>query len=182
VQDASVVLTFDDGPDPRFTPLVLDVLAAAGVRATFFCVGRRALASPDIVRRAAAEGHAIGSHTLTHADLSALGPRAALAEVRRGRAAVADALGAPVDRFRAPFGRLGPSGRLALLVAGLRHEGWDVDPADYRSDVSATTIAAAIRGAAPAAVVLLHDGVESPLDSACLDRTATVEALRLILA
>src|SRR5262245_23119202 len=106
----SVRLTFDDGPDPRFTPLVLDALAELGATATFYCVGRRALRWPALVQRIAADGHAIGSHTMTHPDLATLDPLAAIGEVRRGRRAVEQALGEPVRRFRAPFGRLGTSG------------------------------------------------------------------------
>src|SRR3712207_6698067 len=62
----AVALTFDDGPDPAFTPQILEVLARHDVRATFFCVGRRAVTAPDLVRRIRAAGHAVGSHSHTH--------------------------------------------------------------------------------------------------------------------
>jgi chitooligosaccharide deacetylase len=177
-----VLLTFDDGPDPRFTPQVLDVLGEAGVKATFFCVGRRALAWPELVRRIVAEGHGIGSHTMTHPDLSSIGPLAAVANVRAGRRAVERALGAPVPRFRAPFGRLGVSGRIALAVCRLEHEHWDLDPEDWAPEAEANALAAKIRHLAPDAVVLLHDGAESPTDPSGLDRSQTVEALRILFA
>ncbi|MCL6548927.1 MAG: polysaccharide deacetylase family protein, partial [Alicyclobacillus sp.] len=61
-----VALTFDDGPDPRYTPLFLDVLRSARVRATFFLVGERALSHPDLVRRMAEEGHEVASHSFRH--------------------------------------------------------------------------------------------------------------------
>ena len=141
VQDVRVRLTFDDGPDPRFTPLVLDALAELGVTATFYCVGRRALAWPELVRRIAAEGHAVGSHTMTHPDLSTLDPLQAIGNVRDGRRAVEKALGAPVRRFRAPFGRLGAPGKIALAVCRLEHEGWDVDPEDWRPEATPAAIA-----------------------------------------
>lgn len=173
-------LTFDDGPDPRFTPQVLDVLAEAGVTATFYCVGRRALAWPELVLRIAAEGHAIGSHTMKHTDLSAVGPLAAVRAIRDGRRAVERALGAPVTRFRAPFGHVGASGKVALAVCRLEHEGWDVDPEDWRPDADPATIAARCRTAREDDVVLLHDGAESPVDPRSLDRSQTVAALRLL--
>jgi peptidoglycan/xylan/chitin deacetylase (PgdA/CDA1 family) len=177
-----VLLTFDDGPDPRFTPQVLEVLGEAGVQATFYCVGRRARAWPDLVRRIAAEGHGVGSHTMTHPDLSALDPFAAISDIRAGRRAVEQALGAPVPRFRAPFGRLGISGRIALAALRMQHEHWDLDPEDWAPDVEATALAAKLRHLAPDVVVLLHDGAESPTDPRGLDRSQTVEALRIVLA
>ena len=177
-----MILTFDDGPDPRFTPQVLDVLAEAGETATFFCVGRRALAWPELVRRIAAEGHVVASHTMTHPDLSRLDPLAAISNVRAGRRAVEHALGAPVPRFRAPFGRLGVSGRIALAVLRMEHEHWDLDPEDWAPDAEATVLAAKLRHLGPDVVVLLHDGAESPADPRCLDRSRTVEALRILFA
>jgi len=180
MQDAAMRLTFDDGPDPRFTPLVLDALRELAVTATFYCVGRRALAWPELVRRIAAEGHTVGSHTMTHPDLSTLDPFEAIGDVRRGRRAVERALGAPVRRFRAPFGRLGTPGRIALAVCRLEHDGWDVDPEDWRPDATAEAIAAALRAAGAEDVVLLHDGAERPVDPRSLDRSQTVGALRLL--
>jgi peptidoglycan-N-acetylglucosamine deacetylase len=177
-----VLLTFDDGPDPRFTPQVLDLLGAAGVKATFFCVGRRALAWPELVRRIVAEGHGIGSHTMTHPDLSSIGPLAAISNIRRGRRAVEQALGGPVPRFRAPFGRLGISGRIALASLRMQHEDWDLDPEDWAPEAEANALVAKIRQLGPDAVVLLHDGAESPKDPSGLDRSQTVEALRILFA
>ncbi len=173
-------LTFDDGPDPRFTPQVLDVLGQADVKATFYCVGRRALAWPELVRRIAADGHAVGSHTMTHPDLSALDPLAAMSNIRAGRRAVGQALGAPVARFRAPFGRLGISGRIALAALRMQHEHWDLDPEDWAPEAEATALVAKLRQLGPAAVVLLHDGSESPTDPRGLDRSQTVETLRIL--
>ena len=175
-----MILTFDDGPDPKFTPQVLDVLAEAGVQARFYCVGRRALAWPEIVRRVAAEGHMVGSHTMTHPDLSKLDPFAAMSNIRAGKRAVEKALGEPVPRFRAPFGHLGVSGRIALAALRLEHDHWDLDAEDWAPDVEASALFAKIRHLGPDAVVLLHDGAESPADPAGLDRSQTVEALRLL--
>ena len=80
-------LTFDDGPDPAFTPLVLDVLAERGVRATFFCVGDAARAHPDLVRRIAAEGHTVGHHTWSHRYFKQIKPNEATEEIDHGIAA-----------------------------------------------------------------------------------------------
>ena len=72
LKDHEVVLTFDDGPSPELTPRVLDALAVQCVKANFFLVGEHARAAPDLVRREFAEGHTVGTHSQTHADLAKL--------------------------------------------------------------------------------------------------------------
>ena len=69
-----VAITFDDGPDPVWTPRILDLLKSRGVHAAFFLIGENAQARPDLVRREFAEGHVIGNHTFTHPDLSRVSP------------------------------------------------------------------------------------------------------------
>ncbi len=82
--DKEVVLTFDDGPFPRTTSKILSALAAECVKATFFLIGKSAQASPEIVKRIAADGHSIGHHTWSHPILSRIGPAAAITEIDRG--------------------------------------------------------------------------------------------------
>ena len=81
-----IALTFDDGPDPEWTPRVLDALAALGMRATFFLVGEPAERHPALVERILAEGHEAGSHSWDHPSLPELAPRAAAAQIARTRA------------------------------------------------------------------------------------------------
>src|ERR1700744_982663 len=88
LQDHEVVLTFDDGPWPATTPKVLAALAAECVRATFFLIGKSASERPDLVRRIAAEGHTIGTHSWTHPDLAQLKPEDAVAQINDGISAV----------------------------------------------------------------------------------------------
>src|SRR5690606_11477594 len=104
--DTRLFLTLDDGPDPRWTPAILDLLAAHGARATFFVVGQAARQAPALTRRILAEGHRLGNHSYSHRHPWKMLPRAARSEVRDGAAAIADITGqAPVD-FRPPHGRL----------------------------------------------------------------------------
>src|SRR5262249_10022005 len=86
-------LTFDDGPDPQWTPRVLDVLAARGARATFFLIGRRAAAAPDIVRAIADAGHEIANHTWSHSSLWLCSPRRTELEIARGHGVLAELTG-----------------------------------------------------------------------------------------
>ncbi|WP_407154625.1 polysaccharide deacetylase family protein [Bradyrhizobium sp. STM 3557] len=92
LRDHEIVLTFDDGPSPPMTNKVLDTLAAECVRATFFLVGKPALGRAALVKRIAAEGHTIGYHTYTHANLAHIAPEAAVQEIDRGIAGVETAL------------------------------------------------------------------------------------------
>lgn len=179
-----LALTFDDGPDPVFTPQVLDALAAAGggASATFFVVGRHAAEHPALVRRIVDEGHAIGSHSDTHARLDELSGDAVAAELRAGRAAVEALAGTPVTLFRPPRGHLDRRGAVAMRRAGLRPWLWTVDPQDWRPGSTTSAIVDAVGRAAGGDVVLLHDrvaGDDSP--SGAEDRSATVAAVPLIV-
>ncbi|WP_079008659.1 bifunctional polysaccharide deacetylase/glycosyltransferase family 2 protein [Streptomyces sp. XY431] len=99
----TVALTFDDGPDPRWTPEVLDTLRRAGVRATFFVVGTQAAAHPDLVRRIVAEGHQLGVHTFTHTDLGAQPAWRRSLELRETQLTLAGAAGVTSALLRPPY-------------------------------------------------------------------------------
>lgn len=101
-----IYLTFDDGPDPHWTPCVLDLLAAHDAIATFFLVGRRALEFPGVVRQVVSAGHEIGNHSFSHRHPWLMPESVARREVRDGAAALEDVSGRPVRMFRPPHGRL----------------------------------------------------------------------------
>lgn len=156
-----VFLTFDDGPHPDYTPLVLDRLTDFGVRAGFFLVGRNIARAPGVVGRVAAAGHLVGNHSFHHrvADLHA--PRAAWREVGRCQAAVAAAGGGRPGWYRPPLGRLALPGLLAAWAHGLRVMTWSLDANDWRCrtiDDALACAAAVVRAARPGDVVLFHDG------------------------
>ena len=135
LRDHEVVLTFDDGPSPSSTPEVLDALAAQCVKANFFLVGEHAKASPDLVRREYAEGHTVGTHSETHADLAKLPLADAEKEIQDGIAAANAALGAPIVAapfFRAPYLSTSPGILQYLAETGLMLWSIDVDPEDWR--------------------------------------------------
>jgi peptidoglycan/xylan/chitin deacetylase (PgdA/CDA1 family) len=160
-----VALTFDDGPDPESTGAILDILAAHRVPATFFCVGYRARQYPDLVRRIAAEGHAVGSHSETHR-VTGLSASAALADFVAGHRSVEEAVGGPLALFRPPHGHLPWKAGRALRGGPWRTWLWTVDPKDY---APATTPASALRvldTCAPGDVILMHDGLEEAEEGA----------------
>ena len=150
-----IALTFDDGPGP-YTAQLLDELAAEGVHATFFVVGQNAAAMPDLVRREAAEGHAIGNHTWDHGHLPTMGPEQIADEVDRTTAALA-AAGVTTDLVRPPYGETDDTVASVLADRGYGQVLWDVDTEDWLNlDVGITT-QRALDGARPGAIVLMHD-------------------------
>ena len=181
VPDGAVALTFDDGPHPSSTGRVLDALGDLGVRATFFCVGRNAQAHPGLVRRALAEGHAVGSHSATHPHPARTPLRDLEGEYVAGRRAVSAAAGRDVRLFRPPHGHLGLRSARMVRRQRLSTWLWTVDPQDWRPGVTTDQVAAVAAGARSGDVVLLHDWVEQPWAPEALDRSATVEALPAIV-
>jgi peptidoglycan/xylan/chitin deacetylase (PgdA/CDA1 family) len=151
-------LTFDDGPDPRWTPRILDLLAQARAQATFFVVGRRALAQAALLRRIAADGHALGNHTFSHRHPWTMRASTARREVRDGAAAIADLTGAAPRLFRPPHGRL----RRCMLEeaerGGQRLVLWNRSAVDWGPLGTARGIARRLAATRPGDIVLMHDG------------------------
>ncbi|GIJ51270.1 hypothetical protein Val02_81560 [Virgisporangium aliadipatigenens] len=175
--DGTVALTFDDGPDPLWTPRVLDTLKRHGVKATFFVVGTKVNAHPELVRRIAAEGHALGLHSFSHHDLGGLSPQRRAMEFNLTSRAVARATGQDVRLFRPPYAGT-PTATDPAPVEEARRRGYVTVLADLDTKDWSRPGAAAIAGAAApvgpgGAVVLMHDGGG--------DRSQTVAALDVLL-
>ncbi len=120
-----LVLSFDDGPDPRVTPVVLDLLDAAGARASFFCIGQRARAYPDLVREVARRGHSVENHTEHHPwHFAALGRTGMRGEIMQAQEVLARLAGRPPRYFRAPMGLRNPLLQPVLQEAGLHLASW----------------------------------------------------------
>lgn len=157
-----VALTFDDGPHPAVTPRVLDLLDRRGARATFFCVGRRAKAHPDLVRDIAARGHAVENHSDRHEKRFALQtPWAIRRELRTAQTTLTAAAGTPPRFVRAPFGIRGPMLDPALAGTGLRHVAWTRRGKDTICNDPALVLARLTRGLAAGDILLLHDGASA---------------------
>ena len=155
----TVALTFDDGPDPVATPRVLDLLATAGVTASFFCIGERARRHPALLRRIAAEGHSVENHSDTHPHHFAFlaGP-ALRREVADAQSALADITGVAPRWFRAPMGIRSPLLDPALHRACLRLASWTRRGYDTRCRTPAAVLSRLARDVLPGDVLLLHDG------------------------
>jgi peptidoglycan/xylan/chitin deacetylase (PgdA/CDA1 family) len=150
-------LTFDDGPDPTWTPAVLDALAAAQASATFFLIGRAARAHASLVRRVVAGGHEIGNHSYSHRHPWFVSARAARAEVRDGAAAIEDASGLRPRYFRPPHGRIRREMLDAANDSGERTVLWSLSAVDWGPLGRAARIAARLEQARAGDIVLMHD-------------------------
>ncbi|MFC4149049.1 polysaccharide deacetylase family protein [Micromonospora mangrovi] len=158
--DRSVALTFDDGPDPRWTPQLLDQLRAAHVTATFCLIGRQVQRHPELVARIVREGHQLCNHSWRH-DLN-LGRRP-VADIRAdllrtNRAIHAAVPNAKVSWFRQPGGRWTPEEVEVARQLGMRSLHWSVDPRDWDKPTSQTITTRVEHAVKPGAVVLMHDG------------------------
>ncbi len=154
----SIALTFDDGPSPAVTAKVLDVLRAKGVRATFFVVGRKVEANPELARLVRREGHAIGNHTYSHPPLFCfLTPGRLRDELVRGQDAIRRATGETPRMFRSPVGLRHPLLAPELERAGLEFVLWSVRSYDTRRQTAESLCRRILDRAHPGAIVLLHD-------------------------
>lgn len=156
-----IALTFDDGPDAEVTPRVLDLLEESGAQATFFCVGARARAHPQVVREIASRGHAVENHAFGHSRAMGFwGVGRMVRDIGEAQKTLADITGQAPKFFRAPFGIRTPLTEPALARLGLRCVAWNVrslDSVDRRAERVAARIG---RRLAPGAIVLMHDGME----------------------
>ena len=154
-----IAITLDDGPDAEVTPAVLDLLAAAGVRATFFCIAERARAQPALVRRMVAAGHSVQNHSRHHRhDFSLLGPRGFEREIGAAQALLADISGVQPHCFRAPAGLRNPLLDPVLHRLGLHLVSWTRRGYDTRDDDTRRVLGRLTRGLAGGDLLLLHDG------------------------
>jgi cellulose synthase/poly-beta-1,6-N-acetylglucosamine synthase-like glycosyltransferase/peptidoglycan/xylan/chitin deacetylase (PgdA/CDA1 family)/spore germination protein YaaH len=181
-----IVLTFDDGPDPAFTPAILDVLAAKHAPGVFFVIGENAIAHPRLMRRIVEEGHEVGNHSYTHPNLALVSARGTRLELNATQRVIEAYTGRSTRLFRAPYfgdaepttaDEIGPA--LAAQQAGYINIGLHVDPADWRRpgvDAIVERTLAQVASANPQRtgnIVLLHD--------AGGDRSQTLAALPILI-
>jgi peptidoglycan/xylan/chitin deacetylase (PgdA/CDA1 family) len=174
--DGSVVaMTFDDGPHPKLTPRLLDVLKERNIKATFFVLGKCVAEYPDIAKRIVDEGHEIANHSWNHPQLTKLSPSAFDSEISQTNAAIEKATGVRPVTMRPPYGAIN-----AALTKRLNEEYglsvilWSVDPLDWKIRKSDHVSGHIIKNAAPGAIILAHDIHASTIDA----MPATLDALQ----
>jgi peptidoglycan-N-acetylglucosamine deacetylase len=151
-------LTFDDGPHAQGTPAVLEVLAGAGVRATFFLVGEQLRRNPTLGREIVAAGHVVGLHCDRHRNLLRLAPWQVRADIDRAQASIEDLTGRSPVLYRPPYGVLNASALRLARRRGWRTLLWSEWGRDWEAGATPSSIAARVSaGASAGSVLLLHD-------------------------
>jgi peptidoglycan/xylan/chitin deacetylase (PgdA/CDA1 family) len=151
-------LTFDDGPHAQGTPAVLELLAAAGVRATFFLVGEQVQRNPALAREIVEVGHGIGLHCQRHRNLLRLAPWQVRADIDRAEAAIGEATGVAPALYRPPYGVLNGAALRLARARGWRTLLWSHWGRDWEARATAESIHARVTdGAGEGSVLLLHD-------------------------
>jgi peptidoglycan-N-acetylglucosamine deacetylase len=144
-------LTFDDGPDPSSTPLILDILAQKNVRATFFCTGENVTGNPGLFARIATEGHIVGNHGYYHHDGRLTPVRKYCANVLRGRDITCSNL------FRPPYGRIRRR-QFKIIERSAKIVFWDLMPYDFDIRLSPEKVLSILkRNVRPGSIIVLHD-------------------------
>lgn len=170
-----VAFTFDDGPDPLYTPKILEIFREAGGRATFFMIGSQIERSPEIARMVREQGHEIGNHTFTHPNLTELSEDDLRQELLRTHRLIETVAGIAPQAFRPPYlafdERVEDAARsfgyASFGAANPEARDWDEPGVDHILNVSRAQTK-------PGSILLFHDGYG--------DRSQTVEAVRLLAA
>lgn len=158
-----VALTFDDGPNPDTTSQLLDILKQEQVHATFFVLGSRAQYYPELVRRAADEGHQIGTHTYGHKQLTKLTDKERRDEIERANEAIENAVGALPTALRPPYGSYNDDVKADAHMPVVM---WSVDPEDWKYRDADTVCEHIVSAVKDGDIVLLHDIYQSSVEGA----------------
>ena len=171
-------LTFDDGPHPASTPLLLEILKSHKAKATFFMVGQAAKNCPELVRDIAKAGHAIGNHSFSHPPFTSIGRRDRIREVKSCQAALAP-YGTKI--FRPPFGYQHIGSRIDLMLLGYKVVAWSVSSRDWLQFDYKQIARHLEQKMQSGSIVLLHDAIYDSTGKEGEERTAMLDALELFL-
>jgi peptidoglycan/xylan/chitin deacetylase (PgdA/CDA1 family) len=153
-----IAMTFDDGPSATLTPKLLDLLAAHHIKATFFVIGENVAEHPEIVARAAREGHEIGNHSWSHPNFGKMSDDSVRSQLRRTDDAIRSATGSRPTLMRPPYGSITPREKHWIHDEfGYRVILWDVDPLDWKRPGPAVVRNRILKETQPGSIVLSHD-------------------------
>jgi peptidoglycan/xylan/chitin deacetylase (PgdA/CDA1 family) len=151
-------MTFDDGPSATLTPKLLDLLAAHHIKVTFFVIGENVAEHPEIVARAAREGHEIGNHSWSHPNLAKMSDDGVRSQLQRTDDAIKNATGSRPTLMRPPYGSITAREKHWIHNDfGYRVILWDVDPLDWKRPGPAVVRNRILKETRPGSIVLSHD-------------------------
>ncbi len=158
VAGSEIAMTFDDGPHPKLTPMLLDIMKARGIKGTFFLVGKNVAEYPEIAQRIVAEGHEVANHSWAHPQLTRLAPDALKKEIADTNDAIHRATGIQTTLMRPPYGAINASITKRLNEEfGLTVALWSVDSLDWKIRNAAHVTKLITEKTAPGAIILAHD-------------------------
>ena len=164
-EQPKIALTFDDGPNAQFTPLLLDGLKKRGVKATFFLIGKNIEAgnNADIVKREWEEGHLLGNHTYNHVEITRVSNDTAYQEIKATNDLISEITGAPVEYMRPPFGLWQKKLEQRIHVLPVM---WTVDPLDWATENEDEIVNKVVTEVEENDIILLHDCYKSSVRAA----------------
>lgn len=163
IEAPKIALTFDDGPNPGSTPLLLDGLSERGIKVTFFVIGQNVEKYPDIVKREAEEGHIVGNHTYHHIEITKVSSDEARTEIMDTSNLVEEITGRPTEYMRPPFGAWQKELELNMDVMPVL---WTVDPLDWTTENEDEIVNKVVTQAKENDIILLHDCYKSSVRAA----------------
>lgn len=160
-----VALTFDDGPSPKYTPLLLDGLKERNVRATFFLLGKNVKENQELVQRMQAEGHLLGNHTYNHVQLNKIPETTARQEILKTNNEIYEATGKYPEYMRPPYGAWKKNMELCVEMLPAF---WDIDTLDWKSQNVDAILKAAGEEPEDGSIILMHDEYQTSVEAALL--------------
>ena len=160
-----VALTFDDGPSPKYTPLLLDGLKERNVRATFFLLGKNVKENQELVQRMQAEGHLLGNHTYNHVQLNKIPETTARQELLKTNNEIYEATGKYPEYMRPPYGAWKKNMELCVEMLPVF---WDIDTLDWKSQNVDAILKAAGEEPEDGSIILMHDEYQTSVEAALL--------------
>ena len=161
VVDESIHLTFDDGPHPVATPLILQKLTELNIRATFFLLGQNVQKFPDLVQQIHSDGHQIGNHTFTHTNLLFKNKTFLRDEILRTKEVLETTIGTHSHFFRPPYGYFDWTTLRVLHELGLTCVLWSIDSKDYKLNSVSNISDRVMQNTANGSILLFHDNIET---------------------
>ena len=160
-----VALTFDDGPSPKYTPLLLDGLKERNVRATFFLLGKNVKENQELVQRMQAEGHLLGNHTYNHVQLNKIPETTARQEILKTNNEIYEATGKYPEYMRPPYGAWKKNMEICVEMLPVF---WDIDTLDWKSQNVDAILKAAGEEPEDGSIILMHDEYQTSVEAALL--------------
>lgn len=160
-----VALTFDDGPSPKYTPLLLDGLKERNVRATFFLLGQNVKENQELVQRMQAEGHLLGNHTYNHVQLNKIPETTARQEILKTNNEIYEATGKYPEYMRPPYGAWKKNMEFCVEMLPVF---WDIDTLDWKSQNVDAILKAAGEEPEDGSIILMHDEYQTSVEAALL--------------